>query len=382
MSTRQACSSIGLLLVFFIGLVGCQSKASESIYRAVTASPLPTSGSVLATITPLPTQSSTAIFTPLPEASPTASPTPSPTLTPDPYAGLSIPELSARTYGGGTLEVQDVLAENSYFTRLLVTYPSDGLTIAGFMNVPRQKPIDNSQSSTEAKKIPVIIALHGYIDPAIYDTVDYTTGYADALARAGFIVIHPNLRGYPPSDEGDNRFRVGMAVDVLNLIAIIKDQSGQPGVLEQADPQAIGLWGHSMGGGITTRVLVVSPDVKAAILYAAMSADDQKNYERIYNYFSGGTRGQEELNAPSDVFSKVSPANFLDRISASVGIHHGKQDADVPLAWSLDLCTQLQQLGKDVECFIYNDQPHTFHGEGNDLFVQRMIDFFWRKLRP
>jgi dienelactone hydrolase len=31
------------------------------------------------------------------------------------------------------------------------------------------------------------------IDPAIYNTLDYTTLYADALASAGYIVLHPNL---------------------------------------------------------------------------------------------------------------------------------------------------------------------------------------------
>ena len=43
--------------------------------------------------------------------------------------------------------------------------------IYGFMNVP------NADGPH-----PVIIALHGYIDPAIYQTLDYTTRYADALA--------------------------------------------------------------------------------------------------------------------------------------------------------------------------------------------------------
>jgi len=225
-----------------------------------------------------------------------------------------------------------------------------------------------------------VIALHGYIDPAIYQTLDYTTGYADALARAGFLVIHPNLRGYPPSDEGDNRFRVGMAIDVLNLIALIKEQAGKPGPLEQVDPQAIGLWGHSMGGGVTTRVITVSPDVRAAVLYGAMSGDDKKNYERIFTYFSSGARGAEELQAPDEVFQRISPINYLERIKAAVSIHHGKNDQEVPLAWSLDLCQRLQQLEKAVECYSYPGQPHTFYGEADNLFVQRTIDFFHKQL--
>jgi dipeptidyl aminopeptidase/acylaminoacyl peptidase len=243
--------------------------------------------------------------------------------------------------------------------------------IYGFMNVPTRG---------EAP-YPVVIASHGYIEPAIYGTLDYTTRYADALARSGFFVLHPNLRGYPPSEEGDNLFRVGMAIDVLNLIALVKDQGGQPGPLAQADSEAIGVWGHSMGGGVSTRVITVSPDVKAAVLYGPMGADDYLNYERIFTYFSNGTRGLEELAAPPEAFERISAVNYLERIQAAVSIHHGTLDVDVPLKWSLDLCERLKELGKSVECFTYKDQPHTFKDEGDMLFIQRTVDFFNRTLR-
>jgi len=161
----------------------------------------------------------------------------------------------------------------------------------------------------------------------------------------------------------------------------VKEQAGKPGLLANVDPAAIGLWGHSMGGGIVTRVITISPDVRAAVLYGAMSADDKKNYQRIFTYFSGGTRGAEELQAPDEVFQRVSPINYLDRITAAVSIHHGKEDPDVPLAWSIDLCQRLQKLTKPVECFTYPGEPHTFHGEGDATFIQRTIVFFNRQLR-
>ena len=59
----------------------------------------------------------------------------------------------------------------------------------------------------EGAEFPVAIVLHGYIDPAEYDTLAYTQRYADALAEAGYFVIHPNFRNYPPSDEGPNPYR-------------------------------------------------------------------------------------------------------------------------------------------------------------------------------
>ena len=296
--------------------------------------------------------------------------TPSLSPTPDLYNGYTIDTLTHREYGGGVLAVQQLLAENSYFTRYSISYPSDGLTITGFMNVPRRG---------EAP-YPVVIALHGYIDPAVYQTLDYTTGYADTLARAGFLVIHPNLRGYPPSDPGENLFRVGMAVDVLNLIALVKSQGGQPGPLAAADPEAIGLWGHSMGGGISTRVITVSPDIKAAVLYAAMSGDERQNFAAIYEW-SYGERGIGELSVPEEELGRISPIYFLDRIQAAVSIHHGEADELVPPDWSLDLCARLEELEKEVECFSYPDQPHTFRDDGGALFMERVVDFYQRTLR-
>ncbi len=311
-----------------------------------------------------------ATSTPTITLEPTTAAPPTSTATPDPYEAYTIDFLARRIYGGGELQAEDVLAVNSYYTRTLISYPSDGLKIFGFMDTPRPE-----KQETKGK-LPVVIAIHGFIEPAIYTTLDYTTRYADALARAGFLVIHPNLRGYAPSDDGDNLFRVGMAIDVLNLIALVKEQAGKPGALERADPAAIGIWGHSMGGGITTRVITISPDVRAAVLYDAMSGDDRKNYQRIFNYFSNGTRGQEELNTPDEAFLRISPIYYLDRVQAAVSIHHGESDVDVPLAWSLDLCERLRALGKSVECFTYKGEPHTFHGDGDQLFIQRTIEFF------
>jgi len=305
-----------------------------------------------------------------PTPAPTLTSTAAPTWTPDPYIQYTIDDLASRSYGGLPLEDQGILATNSYFTRTLISYPSDGLTIYGFLNEPvGQGPF------------PVVIAIHGYIDPAIYDTLDYTTRYADALARAGFLVVHPNLRNYPPSDTGENLFRVGMAVDILNLIAVIREQAGQPGPLRKADPNAIGLWGHSMGGGISTRILTLSPEVDAAVLYGSMSGDERQNFEAI-NRWSDGERGLEELDFPVEQLSRISPIYFLDRIQAPVSIHHGRSDELVPLRWSVDLCERLQALQKAVECHYYEGQPHTFFGEGDTLFQQHTIDFFNRTLRP
>jgi dipeptidyl aminopeptidase/acylaminoacyl peptidase len=313
-------------------------------------------------VLPASTATPLATATQLPTFTPTSAPAPSPT--PDPYFAWSIDYLRSRTYGGGQIEFLEVLGQNLYFTRYLIRYPSDGLNIYGFANIPN-----------EEGTYPVIIALHGYIDPALYNTLDYTTHYADALASAGYIVLHPNLRGYAPSDSGENLFRVGMAIDVLNLIALVQSQSGGTDLLRSANPDRIGLWGHSMGGGITTRVLTVTDDVRAAVLYAAMSGDERKNYEAIYQW-SGQARGLEELDVPGEVLNRISPAYFFGNINAAISLHHGTADATVPLDWSILTCDQLTTLGKNVNCVYYENMPHTFYGSGDEEFIQNTVQFF------
>ncbi len=309
-------------------------------------------------------------------AATTSPPTPRPTSaageaapspTPPPYAGLFIADLARREYGGGELEIVDTLEVTDEFTRYLITYPSEGLTIYGFMNVPNL-----------GSRFPVVIALHGYIDPAQYNTLDYTTRYADALARAGYFVIHPNMRGFPPSDQGDSAFRVGLAVDILNLIAIIRQQSQDPTrYLRRADADDINLWGHSMGGGVVLRVITVnnSPYIRAAVLYGAMSGDERRNYEKIRQW-SAGRVGDFELAASPSLLKAISPIYQLDRIGAAVSIHHGAADTLVPPDWSDDLCQRLQNLQKPVQCHTYAGMPHTFSGASEAHFMERVVAFF------
>jgi dipeptidyl aminopeptidase/acylaminoacyl peptidase len=324
--------------------------------------------STLPTATSIPSATETQTRVPTITVTSTVTPLPTLTLTPEPYWEYSIEYLRSRRYGGGEIEITETLGQNSAFTRYYFRYNSDNLSVYGFANVPHGDG-----------PFPVIIALHGYIEPEIYQTLDYTTHYADALASAGYLVLHPNLRGYPPSDEGDNLFRVGMAVDVLNLIALVKQKGGEPGLLQNADPERIGLWGHSMGGGVSTRVLTVSQDVDAAVLYAAMTGDEQKNYEAIYHWLNG-SMGLEELAVPAEALSRISPMYFFEAINAAVSIHHGLADKLVPVGWSMQTCEQLKTLGKEVECHYYEGMPHTFYGAKEKEFMRYMIQFYDRYL--
>ncbi len=369
---RRAATALLVVLFLLFNLTACDSfgliaAPSRPLPTLVASAPIPVEAIPAQTLPPLrPTYTPLPSLTPLPSPTTPPSPTPIPTATPDLYQGLTIAELAARPYGGGLLQIEDTTEYKPAFTRYLITYPSDGLQLYGFMNVPE-----------EGEKFPVAIVLHGYIEPELYRVKDYTARYADALAEAGYLVIHPNYRNYPPSDTGPNPYRIGYAVDVMNLIAIIKQQSLDPtGVLRRADGNRIYLLGHSMGGGVALRVLTVWPEaVRAAVLYGSMSGDETRNYERIKEW-SEGREWAFEMSAPPAVLEAISPIYHLRNIQAPLSIHHGGKDDVVPPAWSQELCQMLTTQNHVVECFTYEGQGHTFYGDSEKLFEERVLSFF------
>ncbi len=305
----------------------------------------------------------------VPVVLPTATRPASPTADPDAvYAAFTIAALAQRQYGGGELEVIDTLERTERFTRYLIRYPSDGLNIYGFLSVPH-----------EGRRFPVAIVVHGYIPPAEYQVEAYTTRYATALTEAGYLVIHPNLRNFPPSDSGSTLFRVGYAVDLLNLMAIIREQSQDPtGSLRRADASQIHLMGHSLGGGAVLRAVTVWPEsVRAAVLYGSMSGDEEANYHQIQAW-TDGRLGDFELRASPDMLRAIGPIYHLNRIQAAISIHHAESDPVVPYAWSESLCQALLERSHPVECHTYWGQAHTFRGQVDALFIERMISFFDR----
>lgn len=334
-------------------------------------------GKVEPTPTPLQPPQNTPIPIPTVTALPTITPTPvPPTVTPilpppvpEEYLPYTIYALRNHTYGGGQIETLEVMEEKENFTRYQIRYPSNGLNIYGFANVPKGEG-----------PFPIIIMIHGFGWPSTSTVLGGEVDTADLFADNGYLVLHPNMRGYPPSDDGDNLYRVGLAVDILNLIALVKEQAGGPGELAGADLTRIGLWGHSLGGGVALRVATVSEDIKAMVLYSSISADEFKNAELFY----GLTKEQiylTEEETPPDVMAYISPLNYFDTINASIKLYHSTTDDVVPAAWAAETCDTLMSNQIDVECFYYIGADHTFSAGFQTDFRNTMLAFFEAKLK-
>jgi uncharacterized protein len=338
------------------------------LLSACTAQPVPPSPTlrVVSAFVPLPTETSTV--TPVIPATVESTSIPAPASTLEPYEQYTVEYLRSRIYGGGSLDVAEKLAEHEKYTTYTVRYQSDGLYMYAVMNVPVGDAL-----------YPVIISVHGYIDPNEYYILDTDFTIEDQLAEAGYITIHPTLRNYPPSDQGDNLFRVGDSIDILNLIAIIREQSGT-GILEKADGTRIGLGGRSMGGGIVLRVLTITSDVKAAYLYAPTSGDESRNAGFFHNY-TRDPQFKDELNASQAVFEKISAQNYYSHIGASILLAHGASDRLIPGVWSEDTCNLLKEIGVKKRCVFYKGADHTFYDEDLEDFISEILVFFAAHLR-
>lgn len=290
--------------------------------------------------------------------------------TPEPYEQYTIEHLRERTYGGGEIELVKILEEAGTFTRYLIRYPSDGLNIYGFINVPKG-----------AGPYPVIIAIHGYVLADSYADMSYESDAYDWLTQAGYIVVHPNLRNYVPSDSGDNLFRVGMAVDVLNLIALLKSGAAPAELVSTAAPDRIGLWGHSLGGSIALRVLTVSADVKAAVLYASIGGDEKKNTEILQTIYPDPAF-QIEMNTAPEILDRISPIHYYPSITSAVQLFHGTADPVVPIGLAEENCAALTDAGVNIHCTYFTEESHTFRSRVADQFFGTLFSFYKAYLSP
>jgi dipeptidyl aminopeptidase/acylaminoacyl peptidase len=308
-----------------------------------------------------------------------ASPTPvpaQPTLDP-----LAIDAMRQREYPGSDLVVEQTLTPGSNYRRYVGSYQSDGLKIFGLLTVP------NGPRPTTGW--PVIIFNHGYIPPTVYRTTERYVAYVDAFARNGYIVFKPDYRGFG-SSQGRPVNVYGApddTVDVLNAVTTLQRY-------QQADANRIGMWGHSMGGNITLRALVVDPRIKVAVIWAGVNATYKDLLENWHPTggdipppsFKGGWPENyiERFGTPEQnpqFWDSISPMAYLADITAPIQLHHGTGDTEVPVEFAQTLANDLRAANKPVELYTYASADHNI-AQGFPLAMARSVAFFDRTLKP
>ncbi|OGG08884.1 hypothetical protein A2154_04075 [Candidatus Gottesmanbacteria bacterium RBG_16_43_7] len=290
---------------------------------------------------------------------------------------MTIPYLRSRTYQS-SLGAMNQISVNESFTAYTTTYNSDGLTINGYLT----KPV----GVVPPGGWPAIVFIHGYIPPSVYKTTENYVSYADTLSRGGFVVYKIDLRGNDSSEgEASGAYYSGdYIIDTLNAAAALS-------VSGFVNPDAIGLWGHSMGGNVVLRALVASPKIKAAVIWAGAVytyADMQKYgiQDTSWRPPADTTQRQRRRNQLREKYGnytpghwfweQVVPTNYLDGVGGALEIHHAVDDEVVNIAYSRNLMKIFDHTSIPHELYEYATGGHNLTGEAYNQAMERSIRFY------
>jgi dipeptidyl aminopeptidase/acylaminoacyl peptidase len=259
-----------------------------------------------------------------------------------------------------THSMPDALEKAAFIMPREITYPGmDGTPIPALLFTPPTKKTESA-----------VLLIHGgpdwFFEMTWYPLMAH-------MASRGWVVLVPNYRGstgYGRAWQEASRFDFG-GVDTDD-VAAGADYLRREGL---ADPQRIAVTGRSHGGYLTASCLTRYPD-----LWAAGSA-----FVPFLNWFTNHKEIRPDLqqwdieNFGDPVENQVlwqerSPSYFLDRVLAPLQLICGRHDARCPVSDSVEAQLALQQMGKEVDLVIYEDEGHIF------LKMENILDSELRRI--
>jgi uncharacterized protein len=300
---------------------------------------------------------------------------------------LAIEVMRKKDYPGSEIAIEETLPDGLNYHQYLTSYKSDGLKIYALLTVPfGEKPISGW---------PVILFNHGYIAPDQYQTfpsIGQYASYYPYFSRNGYLVFKPDYRGNGQSQGNPEGayYSPAYTTDDLNALSSIKKY-------QDADPNRVGIWGHSMGGNITLRDLVVRPqDVQVAVIWGGVVGsyeDLMFNWQRKVPFQPSQRELALRNNRRSDLvkqygdarqnpafWNALDPTNFISDIIAPVQIDVGGSDEEVPVSFSQSLRDKLLKAGKIVEYFEYVGDNHNISQSFNEA-MRNSLNFFDKYLK-
>ncbi|MGI8420509.1 MAG: alpha/beta hydrolase family protein [Candidatus Levyibacteriota bacterium] len=297
---------------------------------------------------------------------------------------LAIATMKAKSYPGSDLKIEQIMPSGSNYNQYLVSYQSDGLKIYGLLTVP--------QGIEPSGGWPVVLLNHGYIPPIQYSTETSYAAFVAPLATQGYIVFKPDYRGNGNSEGTPTQIYVSpdYVTDSMNALASIKKY-------KDANPNKIGVLAHSMGGNITLHELVMTKDIKAAVIASGVvssysdilvwwnkreatgvltTANDLQTLALVKQFVKD--HGTPQTNA--NFYNAIDPTNYLSDVTAPVSILVGTGDNEVPSAFSQSFRDDLQKAGKNVEYHEYSGADHNLHPDAPAALAQT-LSFFNAQLK-
>jgi dipeptidyl aminopeptidase/acylaminoacyl peptidase len=160
-----------------------------------------------------------------------------------------------------------------------------------------------------------------------------------------------------------------------------------------ADPDAIGLHGHSWSG-YQTAFVITQTDIFAAAVAGAPVSNMTSAYSGIrwgtglarqFQYEKSQSRIGGSLWEKPELYIENSPVFFADRIETPLLIQFGDEDGAVPWYQGIELYLACRRLEKNCIMLQYRGEPHHLEQYPNKLdYSIKMKEFFdhWLKGEP
>jgi dipeptidyl aminopeptidase/acylaminoacyl peptidase len=231
----------------------------------------------------------------------------------------------------------------------------------------------------EETPIPVIVEVYGGgLGSRDHDSFDGLALHRQLLAARGYGVFRPDM---PMRDEDPLRQLPGLVLPAVNRLVDL-------GI---ADPERIGLMGHSYGGYCTIALLVQTGIFSAAVasagFYDLASAALVMNNNGTSGWLGWAESGQGRMGGSlwekRSSYIENSPVFYLDRVTTPVLLTLGTADI-VPPAQAEAVYVALRRLGKKVELAEYEGEEH-WPGAWTEPayrdYANRVITWFDQHLR-
>jgi dipeptidyl aminopeptidase/acylaminoacyl peptidase len=221
----------------------------------------------------------------------------------------------------------------------------DGTTVSGYL----YKPLDY----TPGKKVPTLLRPHGGPVWAYY--AEFQAAIQIFTAH-GYAVLLPNPRG---SSGYGQRYCQAIFADWGNKdyqddIAMV-DYAVEQGF---ADPDKLGVGGHSYGAISTDFIIAQTARFKGAISDAGEALN-----VTLYGHDQYQKDFETELGPPWEnqaLWDKLSPFYRVAKITTPTLFMGGNIDWNVPIIGGEQMYQAMKSLGRETELVVYPDEFHEF----------------------
>ncbi len=269
--------------------------------------------------------------------------------------------------------LQEQIRDFNWGQAQLIDYRSaDGVPLQGIVITPGDYDPD--------KQYPVFVYFYEKFSQRLHTfnqtVINHRPGFG-YYASNGYVVFLPDIHFV----EG----RPGMSA-VKSLVPAVQT------IIDMgiADPDAIGLHGHSWSGYQAAYVVTQTDMFTAAIAGAPVSNMTSayggirwgSGLARQFQYETGQSRLGSSLFDRRYLYIENSPLFYAHEINTPMLIMHGDVDEAVPWEQSIELYLAMRRADKDVIFLQYRDEPHHPRKYPNKLdYTIRMKEYFDHYLR-